>query len=83
MVRYEIEELDKILGSRYALVIAAAKRARQINDYFNSIKRQEMPHVVPPQVELEEAIEGKPISIALKEILEKKVEVILTEEASS
>ena len=80
MIRYEIEELDKKVGSRYSLVIVAAKRARQINDYLNSIKRQEMPHVVPPQVELEEAIQGKPISIALREILEDKIEIHYPEE---
>lgn len=74
MIRFDIDDLLKKVDSRYTLVIAAAKRARQVNDYLNSVKRQEIPHVVPPQVELEEAIQGKPISIALREILEGKVE---------
>jgi len=80
MIRYEVKDLLKKVGSKYGLVIVAAKRARQINDYFNSVKRQEIPHVVPPQVELEEAIQGKPISIALREILEDKIEITEEEE---
>ncbi len=76
MIRYEIEDLVNKAGNRYSLVIGAAKRARQINDYQNSITRQEMPQVVPPQIELEEALQGKPISIALTELLEGKLEII-------
>lgn len=82
MIRYEIEELLKKVGSRYMLVIASAKRARQISDYLNSVKHQELPHVVPPQVELEEAIEGKPISIAMREILEDKVKITPAEKTA-
>ena len=54
MFRYEIERLLEKADSRYTLIIATAKRARQINDYFNSVKKHEIPHVVPPQVELGE-----------------------------
>lgn len=74
MIKYEIEQLVEKVGSPYFLVIAAAKRARQISDYMNSVKKHEMVHVVPPQVELEEMIEANPLSIAMREILEDKIE---------
>lgn len=73
MIRFDIDDLLKKVDSRYTLVILSAKRARQVNEYFSSVKRQEIPHVVPPQIELEEAVQGKPISIAMREILEGKV----------
>lgn len=68
MRRYKIEKLLTNLDSKYALVIASAKRARQINDYLNSVKKQELPTVVAPQVPLEVAIKSEPLAIALEEI---------------
>ncbi len=65
--------MDKLLSkvdSRYTLVIAAAKRARQINDYFSAIKRHDLVRVRPPQIE---ALSSKPLTIALAEIQQDKV----------
>jgi DNA-directed RNA polymerase subunit omega len=62
------QDLDKLLehvDSKYTLAIAAAKRARQINDYFGAIKRHDQIRVRPPQTE---DISGKPLTIALEEI---------------
>lgn len=70
MGRPEIDKLLSKVDSKYTLVIASAKRARQINDYFNAIKRHDMIRVRPPQID---AISGKALSIAFQEIIEEKV----------
>jgi DNA-directed RNA polymerase subunit omega len=56
-------------GSRYALVIAAAKRARQINNYHHQLGEGTFDDIAPPHVDskskknqnkaLEETAEGK------------------------
>jgi DNA-directed RNA polymerase subunit omega len=61
--------LDKV-DSRYTLVILAAKRARQINDYLNAIKRHELIRVKPPEME---AVTDKPLIVALREVREGKI----------
>ncbi|MGI6106389.1 MAG: DNA-directed RNA polymerase subunit omega [Lachnospiraceae bacterium] len=65
----EAEENGTVpVSSRYSLVIAAAKRARQIIDENNErLKRGEEPIVKEGE---------KPLSIAVKEIQEKKVTVV-------
>lgn len=73
MIRNELSELLKKVDSKYSLVITAAKRTRQINDYMNSIRKQELTNVLPPQVDMETAVKTKPLSIALQEILEDKI----------
>ncbi|MCL6471607.1 MAG: DNA-directed RNA polymerase subunit omega [Firmicutes bacterium] len=65
--------MDRLLSkvdSKYTLVIAAAKRARQINDYFSAIKRHDLARVRPPQID---ALSSKPLTIALAEIQEDKI----------
>lgn len=60
-----IDELLTKVSSKYALVIYAAKRARQINDYFQTVDEGVFefigPLVTPEHHE-------KPLSIALREI---------------
>lgn len=60
-----IDELLTKVSSKYALVIFAAKRARQINDYFQTVEEGVFefvgPLVTPDTHE-------KPLSIALREI---------------
>lgn len=65
MARPDIDRLLSKVDSKYTLVVAAAKRARQINDYFNAIKRHDLVRVKPPQIE---ALSNKPLSISLGEI---------------
>jgi DNA-directed RNA polymerase subunit omega len=60
--------LDKA-GSRFGLVVLAARRARQINAYFNQLG-EGLGSYVPPQVH---SLSRKPLSIALEEIDEDKV----------
>lgn len=62
-----IDELLKVADSKYALVIAAAKRARQINSYYSQLNEGLLEHV-GPLVEVEN--QEKPLSIALREIQE-------------
>lgn len=70
MARPDMDKLLSKVDSRYTLVIAAAKRARQINDYFSAIKRHDLVRVRPPQIE---ALSSKPLTIALAEIQQDKV----------
>lgn len=65
--------IDKMLSkvdSRFTLVILAAKRARQINDYLNSIKRQELTDIPGPQIH---QVTQKPLTIAFEEIVTEKL----------
>ncbi len=56
-------------GTRFGLVVLAARRARQINAYFNQLG-EGFGSFVPPQVH---SLSRKPLSIALEEIDEDKV----------
>ncbi|MDP1808035.1 MAG: DNA-directed RNA polymerase subunit omega [Actinomycetota bacterium] len=65
--------IDKLLGkvdSRFTLAILAAKRARQINDYLNSIQRHELTEVRGPELDV---ISEKPLTIAFDEIARDKI----------
>jgi DNA-directed RNA polymerase subunit omega len=65
--------IDKMLSkvdSRFTLVILAAKRARQINDYLNSLKRQELTDIPGPQIH---QVTQKPLTVAFEEIAEDKL----------
>ena len=60
--------LDKV-ESKFTLVSLSAKRARQINSYFNQLG-EGLGAIVPPQVT---SVSRKPLSIALEEISEDKI----------
>ena len=60
-----IDDLLEHVDSKYALVIFAARRARQINSY-NIPLEQNMIQFVGPVVETE--VDEKPLAIALREI---------------
>lgn len=61
--------------SRFALVVLSARRARQINAYFNELGAG-IGGYVPPQVH---SLSRKPLSISLEEIVEDKVVIAPTE----
>ncbi|RJQ54488.1 MAG: DNA-directed RNA polymerase subunit omega [Actinobacteria bacterium] len=65
----EVDVLLEKVDSKFTLVIASAKRARQINDYFNAMRHQQLVQAPGPQVE---GTTSKPLSIALKEVAEGK-----------
>jgi DNA-directed RNA polymerase subunit omega len=60
-----IDELLTRASSKYALSIYAAKRARQINDYYSQLGEGLMDYVGPL---VEPMPREKPLSIALREI---------------
>lgn len=60
-----IDDLLSRVDSKYALVIFAARRARQINSYNRQLE-QNMIQVVGPVVEVDP--DEKPLTIALREI---------------
>lgn len=62
-----IDELLEAADSKYALVIYAARRARQINAYYSQLGEGLLEYV-GPLVETE--VQEKPLSIALREINE-------------
>ena len=69
MIHPRIDELMEQVDSRYALVIVAAKRARQINNYHHQLGEGTFDEFAPPLIEsrsknyltmsLEEIAEGK------------------------
>ena len=69
MIHPRIDQLLGQVDSRYALVIVAAKRARQINNYHHQLGEGTFDELAPPLIEsrsknyltmsLEEISEGK------------------------
>jgi DNA-directed RNA polymerase subunit omega len=64
--------LDNVQQSRYALVIAAAKRARQINNYHHQLGEGTFDDFPPPLVE---SRSKNYLTMALEEIGEGKINV--------
>ena len=62
-----IDDLLTAADSKYALVIYAAKRARQINAYYSQLSEGLLEYVGPL---VDTAPQEKPLSIALREINE-------------
>ncbi len=67
-----IDELLERADSKYALVILAAKRARQINAYRQQLESN-MIQFVGPVVPVE--ADDKALAISLREIVEDKLEL--------
>src|SRR5205809_7070309 len=60
-----IDELLDRTGSKYALVIVAAKRARQINAYYSQLGEGLLEYVGPL---VPTHVQEKPLSVALREV---------------
>jgi DNA-directed RNA polymerase subunit omega len=77
MIEPPIGRVLEKAGTRFGLVVLAARRARQINAYFNQLG-EGFGSNVPPQVH---SLSRKPLSISLEEIDADKVTLeIQTEE---
>ncbi len=63
-----VELLDRV-DSKFTRVTLAARRARNINSYFNQLC-EGLGHMVPPQVS---STARKPLSIAFEEIVADKI----------
>ena len=60
-----IDDLLEAADSKYALVIYAAKRARQINAYYSQLGEGLLEYVGPL---VDTHVQEKPLSVALREI---------------
>jgi DNA-directed RNA polymerase subunit omega len=69
MMNPPIEELLGRVDSKFSLVTLAARRARQINSYFNQLG-DSLGGMVPPQVS---SVARKPLSIGFEEIAADKI----------
>ena len=69
MMTPAVEGLLDSVDSKFTLVTLAAKRARQINSYFNQLG-EGLGAIVPPQVT---SVARKPLSIAFEEIAADKI----------
>ena len=74
-----IDDLLAKVSSKYALVIFAAKRARQINDYYSQLGEGLLEYVGPL---VEPGPREKPLSIAMREIQGGLLEYTEGEESS-
>ena len=69
MMKPPVEHLLDRVDSKFSLVTLAARRARNINSYFNQLG-EGLGHMVPPQVS---SVARKPLSIAFEEIAADKI----------
>ena len=69
MISPSIEDLLSKVDSKFTLVTLAARRARNINSYFNQLG-DGLGHMIPPQVS---STARKPLSIGFEEIAEDKI----------
>ena len=72
MNRPRIDTLLEHVDSRYALVIVAAKRARQINNYHQQLGEGTFDDFAPPLVE---SRSKNYLTIALEEIATGKIDI--------
>jgi len=68
----KLEELLDKVDSKFTLVTLSAKRAREINDYYNQLG-EGLGRIVPPQVT---SVSRKPLSIALEEVEASKIQYV-------
>ena len=69
MINPPIERLLGTVDSKFSLVTLAARRARNINSYFNQLG-DGLGHMIPPQVS---SVARKPLSIGFEEIAQQKI----------
>ena len=71
MINPPIDELLDQVGSKYALVIISAKRARQINAYHHQLGEGTFDDYAPPLVE---SRSKNYLTMALEEIAQGKID---------
>ncbi len=70
MIHPRIDQLMEQVDSRYALVIVAAKRARQINNYHHQLGEGTFDEFQPPLIQ---SRSKNYLTMALEEISEGKI----------
>ena len=78
MTNPPIDDLLSIAGSKYQLVIYAARRARQINAYYAQLGEGLLENVGPL---VDTQLQEKPLSIAMREINEGLLSITHHDEA--
>lgn len=74
--RLDMNDIDLVTEnteSKYSLIIAAAKRARELGSYLSAKKNMERINVVKPLVDIDS---HDPLEIALKEFKEGKINYV-------
>jgi len=71
MISPRIDKLLEHVDSRYSLVIVAAKRARQINNYHHQLGEGTFDEFAPPLVE---SRSKNYLTMALEEVSEGKID---------
>jgi DNA-directed RNA polymerase subunit omega len=71
MISPRIDKLLEHVDSRYSLVIVAAKRARQINNYHHQLGEGTFDEFAPPLVE---SRSKNYLTMALEEVAEGKID---------
>jgi len=72
-----MEKLLDRVDSKFTLVTLSAKRAREINDYYNQLG-EGLGKIVPPQVT---SVSRKPLTIAMEEVEQGKIVYTRIEDA--
>lgn len=69
------EEVSVESLNRYELVIAASKRARQINDLYSRLHSEEggLPQMRLPDID---TLDRKPLTVAIEEIKSGKIKIL-------
>lgn len=75
-----IDRLLETVDSKYALVLYASQRARQINAYYSQLSEGLLEHVGPL---VETRVQEKPLSIAMREINQSLLELTENEDAGA
>ena len=74
MIHPKLDQLLDAVDSRYALVIVAAKRARQINNYYHQLGEGTF-EVPPPLIE---SRSKNHLTMSLEEVAEGKIKYAYT-----
>ena len=77
MIHPRIDKLLEKVDGRYALVIAAAKRARQINNYHQQLGEGTFDDFAPPLIE---SRSKNYLTMAFEEVAEGKLEYTYSKE---
>jgi DNA-directed RNA polymerase subunit omega len=70
VINPRVDTLLKIVDSRYALVIVAAKRARQINNYHHMLGEGSFDEAPPPMIE---SRSKNYLTMSLEEVAQNKL----------
>jgi DNA-directed RNA polymerase subunit omega len=72
MIHPKIDDLTKVVPSKYALVIIAAKRARELNSYHHQLgEGGTLEEYAPPLVE---SRSKNYLTMALEEVAQERIE---------